>query len=92
MLHLTLILDFADAIRHKVNTTAALDALVQNYVDRILQYIGSNLIRPLGVQYLLRLIDNDKCKGMISKFGRYPYDAPETSFTISYSMHLGIGP
>ena len=72
-LHLTLILDFAVAICHKVNTTVALDALVQNYVDRNLQYIGSNLNRSLGVQYLLRLID--MCKGMISKVGRYPYDA-----------------
>ena len=72
-LHLTLILDFADAIRLKVISFEALDALVQNYVDRNLQYIGSNLNRSLGVQYLLRLID--MCKGMISKVGRYPYDA-----------------
>ena len=72
-LHMTLILDFADAIRHKVNNNAALDALVQNYADRILQYIGSNLNRQLGVQYLLRLVD--ECKGMISKEGRFPHDA-----------------
>ena len=72
-LQMTLVLDFADAIRHEVSTNAALDALVQNYADRLLQYIGSNLNRPSGVQYLCRLID--KCKGMISKVGRFPYDA-----------------
>jgi len=72
-LHLTLILDFADAIRLKVISFEALDALVQNNGDWILQCNGSNLNRSLGVQYLLRLID--KCKGMISKVGRYPCDA-----------------
>ena len=74
LLHMTLILDFADAIRHEVNDNAALDALVRNYAGRIIQYIGSNLNRHLGVQYLLRLVE--ECKVRISsKEGRFPSDA-----------------
>ncbi len=83
-LHMILILDFADAIRHKVNDNAALDALVQNYAGRILQYIGSNLNRHVGLQYLRRLVG--ECKGMISKKDRFPSNARD--FILNFLFDL----